>query len=75
MRQALAVLATAMSCLVAGCASNPPSSRPQLPAVPSNPGLTALALPQEPLRRIDLSALAPNSEGLFVRLASETGSR
>jgi hypothetical protein len=26
-------------------------------------------------RVVDLSALAPSSEGLFVRLASETGSR
>jgi hypothetical protein len=66
MRKVLAVLATVMSCVVAGCASNPPSSRPQLPAVPSNPGLTATASAQEPLYRIDLSVLVPHRQGPYI---------
>ena len=67
MRQVLAVLAMAMSYVVAGWASNPPSSRPPLPAVPSNQELTALASPQEPLYRIDLSPLAPHWPSPYVQ--------
>ena len=46
-----------------------------------SPGATLLAVRAQPdrspaVRRVvDLSALAPSSEGLFVRLASESGSR
>jgi hypothetical protein len=46
-----------------------------------SPGAVLLAVRAQPDRSptfrrvVDLSALAPSSEGLFVRLASETGSR
>jgi hypothetical protein len=51
------------------------------PHADPSPGAVLLALRAHPdrssaVRRVvDLSALAPSSEGLFVRLASETASR
>ena len=69
MGKVLAVLATAMSWIVAGCASNLLSSRSQLPAVPSNSGLNAPAPAQEPLYRIDLSGLVPHAQGPSVESA------
>jgi Transglycosylase SLT domain len=51
------------------------------PHADPSPGAVLLAVRAQPdrspaVRRIvDLSALAPSSDGLFVRLASETGSR
>jgi len=51
------------------------------PHADPSPGAVLLAVRAQPdrspaVRRVvDLSALAPSSEGLFVRLASETGSR
>ena len=51
------------------------------PHTDPSPGAVLLAIKAQPdrspaVRRVvDLSALAPSSQGLFVRLASETGSR
>jgi hypothetical protein len=51
------------------------------PHTDPSPGAVLLAVKAQPdrspaVRRVvDLSALAPSSQGLFVRLASETGSR
>jgi hypothetical protein len=69
MRKVLAVLAAVMSCVVAGCASNPSSSRPQLPSATSNPEFTTPASAQEAMYRIDLSGLVPRWQGPYVESA------
>ncbi len=77
MGRVLAVLAAVMSCLVAGCASNPPGSSLQPLAVTSSQGPTGSASLQEPVNKIDLSALdrsmdRPYVQGAIVFLTDQT---
>ena len=72
-----AVLVTVMSCVVAGSASNPHGSSLQLFAVTSSQVPTGSASPQEPLYKIDLSALdssmdRPYVQGAIVFLTDQT---